>query len=69
MRRPYLVWPRANLYIVAAFETMKSRGWLPRLMAAAGASPAEQLADGDGISARSRLASDGRPAVWYVFGR
>ncbi|MFT4572662.1 MAG: 1-acyl-sn-glycerol-3-phosphate acyltransferase [Hyphomicrobiaceae bacterium] len=33
LRRPYLVWPRTNLYIVAALETMKSRGWLPRLMA------------------------------------
>lgn len=33
LRRPYLVWPRTDLYIVAALETMKSRGWLPRLMA------------------------------------
>jgi 1-acyl-sn-glycerol-3-phosphate acyltransferase len=33
LRRPYLVWPRTNLYIVAALETMKSSGWLPRLMA------------------------------------
>lgn len=33
LRRPYLVWPRTNLYVVAALETMKSRGWLPRLMA------------------------------------
>jgi 1-acyl-sn-glycerol-3-phosphate acyltransferase len=33
LRRPYLVWPRTNLYIVAALETMKSRGWLPRVMA------------------------------------
>ncbi len=33
LRRPYLVWPRTNLYIVAALETMKARGWLPRLMA------------------------------------
>ena len=33
LRRPYLIWPRTNLYIVAALETMKSRGWLPRLMA------------------------------------
>lgn len=33
LRRPYLVWPRTDLYIVAALETMKTRGWLPRLMA------------------------------------
>ena len=33
LRRPYLLWPRTDLYIVAALETMKSRGWLPRLMA------------------------------------
>jgi 1-acyl-sn-glycerol-3-phosphate acyltransferase len=33
LRRPYLIWPRTNLYIVAALETMKSRGWLPWLMA------------------------------------
>jgi len=33
LRRPYLVWPRTNLYIIAALETMRSRGWLPRLMA------------------------------------
>ena len=33
LRRPYLVWPRTNLYVVAALETMKSKGWLPRLMA------------------------------------
>lgn len=33
LRRPYLVWPRTDLYIVAALETMKARGWLPRLMA------------------------------------
>lgn len=33
LRRPYLIWPRTNLYIVAALETMKSSGWLPRLMA------------------------------------
>lgn len=33
LRRPYLIWPRTDLYIVAAIETMKSRGWLPRLMA------------------------------------
>ena len=33
LRRPYLIWPRTDLYIVAALETMKSRGWLPRLMA------------------------------------
>lgn len=33
LRRPYLVWPRTDLYIVAAMETMKSKGWLPRLMA------------------------------------
>lgn len=33
LRRPYLIWPRTNLYIVAALETMKSNGWLPRLMA------------------------------------
>ncbi|MFN2377912.1 MAG: lysophospholipid acyltransferase family protein [Candidatus Binatia bacterium] len=33
LRRPYLVWPRTNLYIVAALETMKASGWLPRLMA------------------------------------
>lgn len=32
LRRPYLIWPRTNLYIVAALETMKN-GWLPRLMA------------------------------------
>jgi len=32
LRRPYLIWPRTHLYIVAALETM-SRGWLPRLMA------------------------------------
>ncbi len=32
LRRPYLVWPRTNLYIVAALETMKN-SWLPRLMA------------------------------------
>ncbi len=33
LRRPYLVWPRTNLYVVAALETMKKSGWLPRLMA------------------------------------
>ena len=33
LRRPYLVWPRTDLYIVAALETMQSRGWLPRVMA------------------------------------
>lgn len=33
LRRPYLIWPRTDLYIVAALETMKSKGWLPRLMA------------------------------------
>ncbi len=33
LRRPYLVWPRTDLYIVAALETMKNSGWLPRLMA------------------------------------
>jgi 1-acyl-sn-glycerol-3-phosphate acyltransferase len=33
LRRPYLIWPRTDLYIVAALETMKSRSWLPRLMA------------------------------------
>lgn len=32
-RRPYLIWPRTDFYIVAALETMKSRGWLPRVMA------------------------------------
>ena len=30
--RPYLLWPRTDLYIVAARETMQSQGWLPRLM-------------------------------------
>lgn len=33
LRRPYLIWPRTNLYIVAAIETMKRNGWLPWLMA------------------------------------
>jgi 1-acyl-sn-glycerol-3-phosphate acyltransferase len=33
LRRPYLIWPRTDLYIVAALETMKNSGWLPRLMA------------------------------------
>lgn len=33
LRRPYLIWPRTDLYIVAALETMKAKGWLPRLMA------------------------------------
>lgn len=33
LRRPYLLWPRTDLYIVAALETMKTSGWLPRLMA------------------------------------
>lgn len=33
LRRPYLVWPRTDLYIVAAMETMKKSGWLPRMMA------------------------------------
>lgn len=33
LRRPYLVWPRTDLYIVAALETMRARGWLPRVMA------------------------------------
>ena len=33
LRRPYLVWPRTDLYVVAALETMKKSGWLPRLMA------------------------------------
>ena len=33
LRRPYLVWPSTNLYVVAAFETMRKSGWLPRLMA------------------------------------
>lgn len=32
LRRPYLIWPRTDLYVVAAVETMRSRGWLPRLM-------------------------------------
>lgn len=32
LRRPYLIWPRTDLYIVAALETMRNRGWLPRLM-------------------------------------
>jgi len=32
LRRPYLVWPRTNLYVVAALETMRKSGWLPRLM-------------------------------------
>ena len=33
LRRPYLIWPRTNLYVVAALETMKKNGWLPRFMA------------------------------------
>ncbi|MFQ5477602.1 MAG: lysophospholipid acyltransferase family protein [Candidatus Binatia bacterium] len=33
LRRPYLIWPRTDLYVVAALETMKKSGWLPRLMA------------------------------------
>ena len=33
LRRPYLVWPRTDLYVVAALETMRKSGWLPRLMA------------------------------------
>lgn len=33
LRRPYLIWPRTNLYVVAALETMKRNGWLPRIMA------------------------------------
>ncbi|MCC6766381.1 MAG: 1-acyl-sn-glycerol-3-phosphate acyltransferase [Deltaproteobacteria bacterium] len=33
LRRPYLIWPRTDLYIVAALETMRSQGWLPRMMA------------------------------------
>ncbi|MBM4242961.1 MAG: 1-acyl-sn-glycerol-3-phosphate acyltransferase [Deltaproteobacteria bacterium] len=33
LRRPYLIWPRTDFYIVAALETMRARGWLPRLMA------------------------------------
>ncbi len=33
LRRPYLLWPRTNLYVVAALETMHKSGWLPRLMA------------------------------------
>jgi 1-acyl-sn-glycerol-3-phosphate acyltransferase len=33
LRRPYLIWPRTNLYVVAALETMRKSGWLPRLMA------------------------------------
>lgn len=33
LRRPYLVWPRTDLYVVAALETMKKSGWLPRMMA------------------------------------
>jgi 1-acyl-sn-glycerol-3-phosphate acyltransferase len=33
LRRPYLLWPRTDLYIVAALETMQKSGWLPRLMA------------------------------------
>ena len=33
LRRPYLVWPSTDLYVVAALETMKKSGWLPRLMA------------------------------------
>ncbi len=37
LRRPYLIWPRTDLYIVAALETMKNSGWLPRLMAYNGA--------------------------------
>ena len=37
LRRPYLLWPRTNLYVVAALETMKKSGWLPRVMAYNGA--------------------------------
>jgi 1-acyl-sn-glycerol-3-phosphate acyltransferase len=37
LRRPYLIWPRTDIYIVAAFETMKNSGWLPRLMSYNGA--------------------------------
>ena len=33
VRRPYLLWPRTDLYVVAAVETMEKSGWLPRLMA------------------------------------
>ena len=33
LRRPYLIWPRTDLYIVAAIETMKNNGWLRRVMA------------------------------------
>jgi 1-acyl-sn-glycerol-3-phosphate acyltransferase len=36
LRRPYLVWPRTDLYVVAALETIKKSGWLPRMMAYTG---------------------------------
>ncbi|MBI3786446.1 MAG: 1-acyl-sn-glycerol-3-phosphate acyltransferase [Deltaproteobacteria bacterium] len=32
LRRPYLIWPRTDLYIVAALETMKN-SWMRRVMA------------------------------------
>jgi 1-acyl-sn-glycerol-3-phosphate acyltransferase len=42
LRRPYLVWPRTNLYVVAALETMRKSGWLPRLMAYNGTIPVKR---------------------------
>src|SRR4029079_12898133 len=33
LRRPYLVWPRTDLYIVAALATMQERGWPARPLA------------------------------------
>jgi 1-acyl-sn-glycerol-3-phosphate acyltransferase len=42
LRRPYLVWPRTDLYVVAALETMRKSGWLPRLMAYNGTIPVKR---------------------------
>jgi 1-acyl-sn-glycerol-3-phosphate acyltransferase len=42
LRRPYLVWPRTNLSVVAALETMRKSGWLPRLMAYNGTIPVKR---------------------------
>ncbi len=37
VNRPYLLRPKKNFYYVAAEETMRARGWLPKLLAYTGA--------------------------------
>lgn len=54
LRRPYLLWPRTDIYIVAALETMKNRGWLPRLMSYNGAICVKRSwKDGDSLVERN----------------